>query len=265
VADIARALRLYVLLQRAAARGAMQYRLNTVIGVLSGALWQGTGFAFIWVIMHTFPSLAGWGLAEIAFLYGLRLTAHALAMIPMMSVNDIERLVREGEFDRFLLRPLNPLVQVIGNRVGVGQFGDLLVGVVLLAVAAGPAQIRWDAWLVAFCFVAIVGGALIEAAFFLAFCSLSLRMVDTFALRAFVDDVFSRFGSYPMKIFGGVTEWLLTFVLPVAFVAYVPASVVLGKLGTPWALATPLLGGVLIGLAYLLWRRQLDHYQSAGH
>jgi ABC-2 type transport system permease protein len=58
-------------------------------------------------------------------------------------------------------------------------------------------------------------------------------MVDTSALRVFVDDVFSRFGSYPMKVFGGVTEWLLTFVLPAAFMAYVPAGVVLGKLDNP--------------------------------
>ncbi|WP_433443394.1 ABC transporter permease [Nonomuraea sp. CA-141351] len=265
MAEILRSLRLYFLLQRASARGAMQYRLNTVIGILSGAIWQGTGFAFIWVVMDTFPSLAGWGLAEIAFLYGLRLTAHALAMIPMMSVNDIQWVVRDGEFDRFLLRPLNPLVQLMGNRMGIAQFGDLLVGAVLLAVAGQNAQVQWSAWLIAFCFVAVVGGALIEAAFFLALCSLSLRMVDTFALRVFVDDVFSKFGSYPMKIFGGAVEWLLTFVLPVAFVAYVPSSILLGKLDNAWALAAPLLGVVLIALAYLIWRRQLDHYQSVGH
>ncbi|MFI7613645.1 ABC transporter permease [Nonomuraea terrae] len=265
MAEVFRSLRLYVLLQRAAARGALQYRLNTVIGILSGAIWQGTGFAFIWVVMHTFPSLAGWGLAEIAFLYGLRLTAHALAMIPLMSENDIQWVVRNGEFDRFLLRPLNPLVQLMGTRMGIAQFGDLLVGVTLLAVAGQNAQISWNAWLIAFCFVAIIGGALIEAAFFLALCSLALRLIDTFALRVFVDDVFSKFGSYPMKIFGGVTEWLLTFVLPVAFVAYIPASVVLGKLDTPLALAAPLLGVVLVALAYLIWRRQLDHYQSVGH
>ncbi|WP_049573393.1 ABC transporter permease [Nonomuraea sp. SBT364] len=265
MAELARSLRLYVLLQRASARSAMQYRLNSVIGVLSGAVWQGAGFAFIWVVMHTFPSLAGWGLAEIAFLYGLRLTAHALAMIPMMSVHDIQWVVRNGEFDRFLLRPLNPLVQLMGNRVGLGQVGDLLVGVTLLAVAGGNVPVDWDAWLVAYCVVAVAGGALIEAAFFLGLSSLSLRMVDTTALRVFVDDVFSRFGSYPMKVFGGVTEWLLTFVLPVAFVAYVPSSVVLGKLDASWALAAPLLGVVLIAVAYLVWRRQLDHYQSAGH
>lgn len=259
-----RGLRLYWLLQRAALRGQAQYRVNAVIGILSGAVWQGTGFAFIWVVMHTFPSMAGWGLGEIAFLYGLRLTAHALAMIPMMPINNIEWTVREGEFDRILLRPLNPLVQVLGSRVGLAQLGDLLVGVVLLVVAGQSAGIDWSPWLAVVCVVGVISGALIEAAFFLAFSSLSLRLIDTFALRVFVDDIFSKFGSYPMQIFGRVAEWVLTYVLPVAFVAYVPASVVLGKLASPWALAGPVVGVVLFTLGYQVWKRQLRHYQSVG-
>lgn len=242
-------------------RSAMQYRANALIGVATGAVYQGSGFAFIWVIMHTFPSLAGWTLEEVAFLYGLRLTAHALWLIPFSSLIGIEWLVREGEFDRFLLRPLNPLVQLMTKRMGVGQVGDLLVGVVLLVVAGRT----WTFGSVAFCVVAIIGGALVEAAVFLALASTSLRMMDTFALRVFVDDVFSRFGSYPMKIFGGVTEWLLTFVLPVAFVAYIPAGVLLGRDVTSLAYLSPLLGVGLFALAYLIWKQQLRHYQSVGH
>ncbi|MGV9386143.1 ABC-2 family transporter protein [Nonomuraea sp. NPDC003707] len=53
--------------------------------------------------------------------------------------------------------------------------------------------------------------------------------------------------------------------LPVAFVAYVPPSVVLGKLDAPWAPTAPLLGVILIPLAYLSGRRQLDRYRSVGH
>ncbi|MFI6481215.1 ABC transporter permease [Nonomuraea sp. NPDC050663] len=259
-----RALRLFWLLQRAALRSALQYRMNSVIGILTGAVWQGTGFAFIWVVMHTFPSLAGWGLAEIAFLYGLRLTAHGVAMIPLMALHNIEFLVREGEFDRYLLRPLNPLVQVLGNRLGLAQVGDLLVGVTLLVVAGQSTGIQWGPWPVIVCVVAIVSGALIEGAFFLALCSLSLRLLDTYALRSFVDEAFSTFGSYPLKIFGSVVEWLLTYVLPVAFVAYVPVSVVLGKLDATWALAGPVLGVILLALGYQVWRGQLKHYQSVG-
>lgn len=265
-----RSIRLYWLLQRATVRATMQYRLNALISVVTGAVFQGSGFAFIWVVMNTFPSLAGWTLPEIAFLYGLRLTAHALWMIPFSALIGLEFLVREGEFDRFLLRPLNPLVQLMTKRMGIGQVGDLAVGVALLVIAAQSAGVAWSPLLIGFCALALVGGALVEAAIFLALSSLSLRMLDTFALRVFVDDVFSSFGSYPMKIFGGATQWFLTFVVPVAFVAYVPASVMLGKtdglsVSPAVAAAAPLLGVALFACAYLFWTRQMRHYQSVGH
>ncbi|MER6948323.1 ABC-2 family transporter protein [Nonomuraea sp. NPDC000554] len=260
-----RTLRLYWRLQRAAMRGAVQYRLNTLIGVVTGVVYQGSGFAFVWVVMHTFPTMAGWSLREIAFLYGLRLTAHALCMLPLSSLIGIEWLVREGELDRVLLRPLNPLVQVMTKRMGVGQVGDLLTGLVLLLIAAPP----WTPGMIAFSLLAVVGGALVEASVHLSLASLSLRMLETFALRGFLDDVFSKFGSYPMSVFGGVTQWLLTFVLPVAFVAYVPASVLLGRaeaLNVPVLVAygSPLLGLALFTLAYRFWERQLRHYHSVG-
>ncbi|TDD21227.1 hypothetical protein E1294_15370 [Nonomuraea diastatica] len=58
----------------------------------------------------------------------------------MMSLNDIHWVVLNGGFDRFLLRPLNPLVQLMGNRMGIAQFGDLLVGAERLVGAGHNAQ-----------------------------------------------------------------------------------------------------------------------------
>lgn len=94
----------------------------------------------------------------------------------------------------------------------------------------------------------------------------------TFDLRVFVDGIFGRFGSYPLKIFGSGAEWFLTFVLPVAFIAYVPASVLLGDATAsglrvaPWvAYLTPVIGLTMFWLGYLFWKRQLRQYQSVGH
>ncbi|MFI6394267.1 ABC transporter permease [Nonomuraea sp. NPDC050547] len=261
---------LYLLLLRASMRSAVQYRFNTLIGIIAGAVYQGSGFAFIWVVMTSFPTLGSWSLAEIAFLYGLRLTAHALWLIPLSGLIGIEWIVRDGEFDRFLLRPLNPLVQLLAKDIGLGQVGDLLVGLTLLIIAGQQAGVSWGPGLIVFCLASIVGGALVEASFFLALASLTLRMFHTFTLRIFIDDVFSRFGSYPMQIFGAPVQWVLTFVLPAAFVAYIPASVVLDKTATlnvepVIAYASPLLGVVLFALACLFWGRQVRHYQSVGH
>ncbi|GFJ96330.1 hypothetical protein Prum_099720 [Phytohabitans rumicis] len=57
---------------------------------------------------------------------------------------------------------------------------------------------------------------------------------------------------------------------PLAFVAYLPAAVLLnrtGELAVPaWlAWASPAVGGLLTFLAYRFWRWQSRYYTSSGH
>jgi ABC-2 type transport system permease protein len=263
-----RTMRLGLMFQRASIRGAMQYKTNLWIWVLTGVVYQGTGFAFVWVVLQRFPSLAGWTLAQVAFLYGLRLVAHAAWLVPMNALVGIEWAVREGVFDRYLLRPLNPLVQLLTTRtMRVGGLGDLLTGVAILGTAAVLADVHWTVGTIVLAALAVLGGALIEGGIQLAIASLSFRLLSIFQISHFVDDLFSRFGSYPLKVFGGTAEWLLTWVVPVAFVAYVPASVILDQQMrlAPWAaLLPPLIGMVIFAAAYRFWQRQLRHYQSTG-
>lgn len=56
----------------------------------------------------------------------------------------------------------------------------------------------------------------------------------------------------------------------VAFVAYMPATVLLGRAGelrlSPViAYGAPLVGVLLFGPTYWFWRHELNAYQSAGH
>ena len=255
--------------QRASIRGAMQYKVNLWVGIATGMVYQGTGFAFVWVVLQRFPSLAGWTLAQVAFLYGLRLVAHATWLVPMSALVGIEWQVREGDFDRYLLRPLNPLVQLLTTRtMRVGGLGDLLTGIGILIAATTVADVRWTPGTIVLAALAILGGAMIEGGIQLAIASLSFRLLSVFQISHFFDDVFSRFGSYPLKVFGGTVEWILTWVVPVAFVAYVPASVILDQEMrlAPWAaLLPPVIGLITFALAYRVWTGQLKHYQSTGN
>ena len=71
-------------------------------------------------------------------------------------------------------------------------------------------------------------------------------------------------------MFPGLARFLLTFGLPLAFVSYFPAAVLLGRTGElsvppAVAYAAPLVGAVWFMLALLLWRSELGQYRSAGH
>ncbi len=262
--------RLYFTLLAAGLRSELPYRVNFVTAIVMGLVYQTTGFVFIWVVLARFHWLAGWSFGEISFLYGLRLLAHGCSVVAFGYLHRFETMVIQGDFDRCLIRPVSPLLQVLTARFPIGAVGDLVGGIAVFSLSLTLITVGWNAGLIVYFLLALVGAALLEAALKLAIAALSFRALSTRSVVALVDDVFGTFGSYPTTIFGGVGQVLLTYVLPVAFVAYLPAAWILGRtgeLGFPpaLALAAPLVGPTLFVSATYLWIRESREYQSVGH
>ena len=254
----------------ASVRSGLQYRANFLLLVAMGLIYQGTGFAFVWVVLSRFETVGGWTLGQIAFLYGLRLLIHAIGFLVSGQIRELDDQIRHGDFDRYLIRPLSPLRQIISQGVQVNVFGDLLGGLGLFLAALTMVNITWTMAAVVYLVLAIIGGALLELGLDLMIATLALRVLNVQSLFFVLDTFFSDFGNYPLKIFGGTVQFLLTFGLPLAFMAYFPAAVLLGKTGelsVPHALAisAPLVGLCWFALAVALFRHELRSYQSAGH
>ena len=84
------------------------------------------------------------------------------------------------------------------------------------------------------------------------------------------DSVCSTYANYPLSIFGSILAWIFTFLVPLAFVAYLPATVLLDRteelqLAPAFAYAAPLAGLVWLAIATRVFNSQLGSYQSAGH
>ena len=254
----------------AALRSELQYRANFVLLTLMGVVWQCTGFAFIWVVLTRFQAVAGWTLGEVAFLYGLRLVMHALNGALSGNLFLVEWQVRQGEFDRYLVRPVPPLLQIMCRRVFVSVFGDLIGGLGLFVAAGTLVTVDWTPLALFYLLLALLGGALIELSLRLLFSAFAFRFLSANAFMGLVDTLFSNFGNYPLKILGSVLEFLLTFGVPLAFMAYFPATVLLGRTGelrvSPlFAYGAPLAGVLWLGLAVLVFQREMRYYQSSGH
>jgi ABC-2 type transport system permease protein len=70
-------------------------------------------------------------------------------------------------------------------------------------------------------------------------------------------------------VFGATTAWIMTWIIPVAFVAYIPASVLLNRtsglhVATFVAYGAPVIGLLWFIAGYQIWRLQVRHYQSSG-
>jgi ABC-2 type transport system permease protein len=254
----------------ASVRGEMQYRASFIMSLLFGFLFQTVGFIFVAVILTRFEAVGGWGLWEVGVLYGIRLSAHGLWVVSVNQLFRFDQIVQEGEWDRFLIRPVPIWAQLMFTQFRIPPLGDLISGLFLLGLALPRVPIDWNPALVGFLALAIIGGALIDGAFQLGSAAFAFRFLMTLPLRIVFDDLQGRFGSYPASIYDRPLRAFMTWIVPMAFMAWVPATVLLGR--TPelpfpaWvAWASPLVGFALISGAVWLFVSQSRHYQSAGH
>jgi ABC-2 type transport system permease protein len=260
----------YVLLLRIGLSAALQYRADFVMTALGAVFYEAVSLAFVGVVIHAFGTIGGWTLTEVAFIYGIRSMGHALHGVLSGQLWAIDHVVREGEFDRFLLRPVNPLIQLMTRRFQITAIGDLVFGLAVLVITAVIAPIAWTPVSVAFLIVAVLGSALTESAVMLTTGSLTFRLLASTPLLSVIDTVFVTFGPYPLSVLPRSVAYLLTFVIPLAFTAYLPAAILLGRtddLYVPlWlAVASPAVGALLYLAAVKFFHQQMRSYTSPGH
>lgn len=273
MADLAKApspLRQYAVLLRLGFAAAAQYRADFVMTAVGAICYEAVSLAFVGVIIHAFGSIGGWSLTEVAFVYGIRSMGHALHGVLSGQLWSTDDVVRRGEFDRFLVRPVNPLIQLLTRRFQVTAVGDIVFGVAVLTVTAVAAPIVWSVGSAAYLLAAVVGSALTESAVMLAIASLTFRLLASQPILSVADTVFVTFGPYPLSVLPRAVSYLLTFVLPLAFAAYLPAAILLhrtGSLYVPYwlAAASPAVGILLYFAAVRFFHRQMRSYASPGH
>jgi ABC-2 type transport system permease protein len=247
----------------------LEYRANFVLWAGFTLFYHGTALAALWVTMTQFPSMNGWSMREMAFLYALWMLASAFANAFFFSVGEVPNMIREGRFDRFLVRPLDTLFQALTVPQQIYP-DELILALLFLPIATWFAGVKVDAFYFVFVFLVMIGGALIDFGIQLVVATIAFWTVRTDTLRWVVMSLEQEFTRYPISIYSKVVRIVLTFVLPFAFMNYFPASYLLQKdngilnLSPQVGLLTPVVGVVWLGAAYAFWRIGLNHYQGTG-
>lgn len=247
----------------------LEYRANFLMWAGFTVVLHGTAVIALWVTLRNFPSINGWDFRQTAFMYGLWMLGHGLHNTVFFTVGSVPEFVREGQFDRFLIRPLDPLFQAMTVPQQIWP-DELILALIYFAGATAFAHVRVD-W-VFLCYVPLValGGALIDFGINLAIATASFWFIRIDSLRWVVMSLEQDFSRYPLSIYQRGVKLVLAFGLPFAFMNYFPATFLLHKsedalhLNPAVGLLTPLVGLVALVLAYAFWRTGLNRYQGTG-
>ena len=265
---IKRYLRLYKALISQFFKVVMQSKVDFLMGLFGFFFTQISGILFLYLVFEQIPDLQGWSLEQLIFIYGFAQIPRGIDHLFTDNIWLVAwRLVINGDFDRYMLRPMNVFFQVIAEKLQPDALGELLVGTILVVYSAVKGVVVLDAVHIALFVVSVLAGALIYTSVKLLFASLAfwIKRSGPFLQLAYE---MAEFAKYPTEIYAKALRFVITWVIPFAFVAYLPAGYFLGAgMGNHMGVIAIecAIAAVFWFIAYAVFQRGIRIYESAGN
>ena len=158
---IKRYLRLYKVLISQFFKVIMQSKVDFLMGLFGFFFTQIMGIAFLYLVFEQIPSLQGWTLNQLIFIYGFAQIPRGIDHLFTDNVWLVAwRMVINGDFDRYMLRPMNILFQIISEKLQPDALGELLVGTILIVRSLMKGIVVVDAVHIGMFFLSVFAGGI---------------------------------------------------------------------------------------------------------
>lgn len=261
-----RYLRLYIIFLKQYMKAQMQSKLDFMMGFFSFFLNQILGIIFIYLVFEKIPNLNGWSFDQMIFIYGFaqipRGIDHFVADYLWVFTR---KTVRDGSFDRYLLRPINPVYQIIIERCQPDGIGEILVGILLVIRSAKNLNLQFSMISIVLFVISVIVGAIIFTSIKLFFATNAFFMKDAYSLLFLAYNT-SDFVKYPLEIYSKPVRIILNYIIPFGFTAFIPASYFL-KSGSVYTTigAEIVIAIFAFFIAYRYFCFGCQRYESAGN
>lgn len=252
------------------ARKLWEFRISFFSGVIAQAISYGSEFLILWIMIDKFKSLNGWNSHEILFLYALSLLSYALAATFFFDFcTKLPSLIENGEFDEILTKPLNPFIYIIIKHINYGYISHVVVSITIIIYSLVNLHITLTVLKLLYLIMGILGATLIQAAALVITALPAFWIIQSGSIQFVFFYKIKSFTQYPISLYNKGIQVFLTVVFPYAFINFYPSQLLLNKNDFPILNASlkylsPVIGAILIIIAYSLWNFALKNYSSSG-
>ena len=257
-------IRLYGKLIGVCYRSQMQY--PTSFWMLTSALFLGTfvDILAIWALFDRFHLIQEWTFPELALIYGIMHMGFAMADATARGFDNFGATVKQGDFDRVLLRPLGSLFQIATRELHLIKIGRFLQGAVVFGW--GYSELQMSAFHLPLMLFCLLGTSCLFYGLYIMQATFSFWTTETLELMNIVTYGGMESGQYPMTIYPPFFRGFFTFIISLATVVYYPIATLLHHESMPlWAaFSLPISGVFFLGISMLFWKLGVQKYQSTG-
>lgn len=243
----------------------MEYKGDFIVGIIGFLLGQLTNMLFLFIVFSQIPSLMGWTLEQVIFIYGFSLIPKGIDHLFFDNLWSIGHFtVRKGDFDKYLTRPINPLFHVMVEKLQIDALGELLMGIALICVTMPSVSIEWSVTKVLLILLVIPFATMIYVGIKTATAAIAFwtkRSGNVTFMFYMVND----FAKYPVTIYNNFVKTVITYIIPFAFTAFYPANYILTGENPLFNIGfTVVISIVIMTIGVCIWNKGIKAYESAG-
>ena len=248
----------------------LQYRTDFLMGMISQVIYTSLSVVFVESIMLPGQTLKGWSFWQMVFLFGFGDVAFGLSAIFLFRIFlSFEAVyIVHGKLDGVLVQPLPALYALVLHNIDLNHLAVVMKGLALIAVAAHMLEMSWPLEAVARLMMLAISAAAVYGGVYIGFLSLGFWFRRRASLAQPVLSL-SYLTQYPLTIYPGPLQVLLTFVMPLGLATFYPTERFLG-LESPDAVVSfelwllPPMALLIVVLGVALFHLGLRQYSSSG-
>ena len=263
-----RYVKLWLSLAKFSLLGEMAFRGNFLVKVAVELLWLGMLLLFYFTVFQLTDSIEQWNMYEFLFFVGCYFAMGGLIeMLFLDNCNQFADLVRSGDLDFFLLKPIDEQFLVSCRHVDWACAPNVLLGASVMSFAFWSGGFAFQPMNVLVFVVLFLCGLALAYGFLLILTSASVWLMRNQSLFE-MWWLFSTLMRYPREIFqqgwAMPAGFFFSFVVPIMLVTNVPANVMVKAIEPSW-LAWYTVGAAIVVLCISrrFFRASLQRYRSA--
>lgn len=245
-------------------KGELEYRVNFILSFLSQILVFFTYYFIIIALFAKFDNIKGFTLYEVLLCFSIIQFGFSFNEVFARGIDQFDKLIIRGDFDRLLLRPQNIILQVLCSDSDFVKSSRLIQAIIVMLIALFKLKIEWNIFKVITLLLMLISACVIFFGIFLVAASYCFYTVQGLEVRNVFTDGGKHMAQYPIGVFSKGFVLFFTFIIPYAFVNYYPLLYFIGKKDSLIYGFSPLLVILYLVPCIIVFYLGLKRYSSVG-
>ena len=257
-------MKLYIKTLKMHIKSTLEYKASFIISFISQILVFFSYYFIILSLFSKFGNIKGFTLYEVLLCFSIIQFGYAFCETFARGIDQFDKLIIKGDFDRLLIRPQNILIQVLCYDLDLVKISRLIQAIIVFVIALVNLNIDWTILKVVALVLMVLSSIVIFFGIFLLAASFCFFTIQGLEVRNLFTDGGKHMAQYPIGVFNKGFIIFFTIIIPYAFVNYYPLLYVLGKSNNIFYMLSPLIVFIYLIPCFIIFNIGSKRYQSVG-